>query len=84
MDKIEEARMAVGPAKGLYERIWQEQASADPYSGGSLRVDLTNRVVEPGKRLLDLGCGDGVLGYLLKGRFNEVVGVDIFPIRRCR
>jgi methionine biosynthesis protein MetW len=77
MDKTKEARMAVGPVRNLYEKIWQEQATTSPYSGGNLRVDLTSRVVEPGKRLLDLGCGDGVLGSLLKDRFNEVAGVDI-------
>jgi methionine biosynthesis protein MetW len=77
MDTIEEARMAVRPVENLYNKIWREQAGTAPYAGGNLRVDLTNRVVEPGRRLLDLGCGDGVLGELLKDRFDEVIGVDI-------
>ena len=77
MDKIEKARMAVKPDEDLYDRIWREQATAAPYRGGNLRVDLANHVVEPGKRLLDLGCGDGVLGNLLKTKFNEVTGVDV-------
>jgi methionine biosynthesis protein MetW len=77
MDKIEKAGMAVKPVEALYDRIWREQATAAPYTGGNLRVDLVNRVVEPGKRLLDLGCGDGVLGNLLKNKFNEVAGVDV-------
>jgi len=64
-------------AKELYERIWQEQSSLAPYKGGNLRVDLVAGLLPGGKRMLDLGCGDGVLGELVKDRFEEVVGADI-------
>jgi len=35
------------------------------------------RVVEKGKRLLDLGCADGILAEQLRERFVETHGVDI-------
>lgn len=69
--------MAVKPVENLYNKIWQDQATAAAYTGGNLRIDLANNVVEPGRRLLDLGCGDGVLGELLKSRFDEVAGIDV-------
>ena len=69
--------MAIKPVEDLYSRIWRDQATISPYAGGNLRVDLTNRIVKPGNNLLDLGCGDGVLGELLKPRFKAVAGVDV-------
>jgi methionine biosynthesis protein MetW len=77
MVAAEKAGMAVNPVEDLYNKIWKDQATAAPYTGGNLRVDLANQVVERGRRLLDLGCSDGVLGELLKPRFNEVAGVDV-------
>ena len=61
----------------LYENIWKDQATAAPYSGGNGRIDLAMRVVEQGKRLLDLGCADGILAEQLRARFSEAHGVDI-------
>lgn len=61
----------------LYDRIWRDQANLTPYAGGNLRVDLTLRVITPGNRALDVGCGEGLLIDQLKDRFGEVVGVDI-------
>src|SRR2546430_796287 len=60
----------------LYESIWKDQASSR-YEGGNFRIDLARRVVEPGRRLLDLGCADGILAEQLQERFKEVHGVDI-------
>lgn len=64
-------------AEKLYETIWKDQASAAPYEAGNWRIDLAIRVVEPGTRLLDLGCSDGVLAEQLSRRFAETCGVDI-------
>jgi methionine biosynthesis protein MetW len=61
----------------LYESIWKDQANAAAYAGGNHRIDLAIRVVEGGKRLLDLGCADGVLAEQLLPRFSEAYGVDI-------
>lgn len=65
------------PAERLYERIWNDQATREQYVGGNLRIDRAIAAVGPGRRLLDLGCGDGVLGQALRDRFEEVVGADI-------
>lgn len=41
-----------------------------------LRQDTALRVVRPGARLLDVGCGRGAVATLLSDRFDEVHGVD--------
>jgi methionine biosynthesis protein MetW len=41
-----------------------------------LRQDTALRVVRPGGRLLDVGCGRGAVASLLSARFDEVHGVD--------
>ena len=40
-------------------------------------VELLN--AKPGERILDLGCGDGVLTKKLQDRGCEVVGIDSSP-----
>ncbi|MDR4469350.1 MAG: class I SAM-dependent methyltransferase [Nitrospira sp.] len=34
---------------------------------------------QPGERILDLGCGDGILTINLSNRGCDVVGVDLCP-----
>ena len=41
-----------------------------------LRQDTALRVVQPGGRLLDVGCGRGAVASLLSARFEETHGVD--------
>ena len=41
-----------------------------------LRQDVALRVVRPGGRLLDVGCGRGAVASLLSARFDEVHGID--------
>lgn len=41
-----------------------------------LRQDTALRLVRPGGRLLDVGCGRGAVASLLSERFDEVHGVD--------
>jgi SAM-dependent methyltransferase len=45
--------------------------------GENRRVDLALRLLPPGERLLDVGCGAGLLAEQARGRFGEVHGVDI-------
>src|SRR4051812_35006484 len=68
---------SMNPVEKLYETIWKDQATAAPYTGGNGRIDLAIRVVEKGKRLLDLGCADGILAQQLHQSFSETHGVDI-------
>jgi ubiquinone/menaquinone biosynthesis C-methylase UbiE len=46
---------------------------------------LIFKLLTPGDRLLDIGCGDGDFALLAKNKFKEVFGVDISPIaiQRC-
>jgi len=48
------------------------------------RVDAALRLLSPGTRLLDVGCGDGDLLLAAKGMFEEVYGVDISSVRLKR
>jgi len=45
-----------------------------------LCLELLEDVIQPGDRVLDLGCGSGILGIAaLKLRASQVIGVDIDP-----
>src|SRR5205823_7537305 len=35
--------------------------------------------IAPGRRLLDLGCGDGLVARLAGSRLEAYLGVDLFP-----
>jgi SAM-dependent methyltransferase len=44
------------------------------------RVPATFALLDPGERLLDVGCGDGTLLALARGsKFREVHGIDVAP-----
>ncbi len=45
------------------------------------REDTVERIVGCGKRILDLGCGNGQMLRKLTDRFEELYGVDISPSR---
>jgi SAM-dependent methyltransferase len=45
--------------------------------GENRRLDLALRLLSPGRRLLDVACGSGVLAEQARARFDEVHGVDI-------
>jgi methionine biosynthesis protein MetW len=65
--------------KQLYSTIWQEKLrrEVDPSADGDLRVRDALALVDPGDKLLDVGCGEGVLADLARSRFREVHGIDI-------
>jgi SAM-dependent methyltransferase len=45
------------------------------------RVPATFDLLEPGQRLLDIGCGDGrLLGLARRSRFREVYGLDVAAV----
>lgn len=63
----------------LYEKIWNRKeldGSAPRVDVGS-RIDVALKIDRGGHRLLDIGCGDGTLGYFAKEKYKEVYGVDI-------
>jgi len=60
-----------------YARIWSRKSITDYVPGSNLRVEAAACILSPGQRLLDVGCGDGILGMLVRNRFDEIYGVDI-------
>src|SRR5437879_5949453 len=65
----------------VFHALWHEKlvgtASEQYVPGNNLRVDAAVRALLPGKRLLDIGCGKGMLGVAVRNKFEEVYGVDI-------
>ena len=61
--------------KDLYDSIWKVKLE----SGGDA---LTNRIreaikeVSSGFRCLDIGCGDGLFGSLIRDRYHRLYGID--------
>jgi methionine biosynthesis protein MetW len=70
-----------GPDDNHFDRIWkrklQKTHSTSYAVGDNLRVDKTLSVLGSGRRVLDIGCGTGVLLFQLKERFDEIYGIDI-------
>ncbi len=68
-------------SSNTFEDLWrtrlQDPSSQTYAKGNNLRVDAAARVLSGGKNLLDVGCGAGVLGVAVRGRFERVHGVDI-------
>lgn len=64
-----------------FQEVWHSKVRATPDSsyarGRNLRVDEAIRTLSGGRRLLDIGCGAGVLGRVMKSSYAEVYGVDI-------
>jgi SAM-dependent methyltransferase len=74
----------LGPAVAVQRRLW----SADPEGWARFSEPHTRPLFEavldavgagPGVRLLDLGCGTGLLLALARERGAEVVGLDVSP-----
>ena len=45
------------------------------------RYFVTEQLVKPGERILDIGCGNGCMPPKVKDKFQELYGVDISPSR---
>jgi len=65
----------------LFQEMWREKLSGSNskhYSPGeNQRVDAAAKLLLSGERLLDVGCGAGILALAVKGKFREVFGVDL-------
>ena len=60
----------------LYTSIWKRKAKkAD--SGLSLRHIAGADLVSSGKRLLDVGCGVGLLAEIVKDKYKEIHGLEL-------
>ncbi len=60
-----------------FARVWANKNAGDYIPRSNLRVEAAARILQPGRRLLDVGCGDGTLGMLVSERFEEICGIDI-------
>lgn len=65
----------------LYEKIWKrKEPDAAPEVERGSRADVALNLLEKGERLLDIGCGDGIIGYFAKNNYRQIYGVDISDI----
>jgi SAM-dependent methyltransferase len=63
-------------------RGWSEREYGDPLEFMRRRAALVRHwgaPLQPGERILELGCGDGALSCLLAAQGFDVTGVDIAP-----
>jgi cyclopropane fatty-acyl-phospholipid synthase-like methyltransferase len=60
----------------LYEKFWKDADEKVKIENGS-RIDVALKMLEHGENLLDVGCGNGILGYFAKNNYNEVYGIDL-------
>ncbi len=63
----------------LYKEIWEAKVSREAHlaTDGDLRTTSAAKIIEPGKRLLDIGCGEGSFILKVKKKFEETHGIDI-------
>lgn len=45
------------------------------------RYTVVKQLIEPGRSILDIGCGNGYMSKMLKGKFDELYGIDIATSR---
>lgn len=64
------------PGWGYYHWIWY----LNNCKGHRDYVDLIANIVGSRRTVYDAGCGDGLISYILAGRGNKVIGVDIDPL----
>jgi 2-polyprenyl-3-methyl-5-hydroxy-6-metoxy-1,4-benzoquinol methylase len=66
--------------KQVFDSLWKEKLAAGGCErhviGNNARVDAAALALKPGRRLLDVGCGTGSLNLAIRGKFDEVHGID--------
>ncbi len=67
--------------EATFTEIWRSKLEWGSFAsyvpGENLRVDEAARTLSGGKRLLDIGCGAGMLGCAVNRKYEEIYGVDI-------
>jgi len=65
----------------LFQQVWEQKLDGNRQFkyclGANQRVDAAAKILGPGERLLDVGCGSGTLGMAVSGKFHRVFGVDV-------
>jgi 2-polyprenyl-6-hydroxyphenyl methylase/3-demethylubiquinone-9 3-methyltransferase len=74
------------PSRAYHEGLWQAVPAGLAPSHLDLRRRFLLEHVQPGMRVLDVGCGEGVFAAELARAGAQVVGIDAAeePLRRAR
>ena len=74
------------PSRAYYEERWQSLAPGLEPSDLAVRMAFLRRHVAAGRRVLDVGCGEGRFAAELDSLGASVVGIDVAeePLRRAR
>jgi 2-polyprenyl-3-methyl-5-hydroxy-6-metoxy-1,4-benzoquinol methylase len=78
--------LAAVPSRQHYEALWQALPEAGEPSDFALRRRFLLERVQPGERVLDVGCGEARFTLELQRAGAHVVGIDVAeePLRRAR
>lgn len=82
-----DAPCAAPSALKQYDQDWERRAAgADRHPTGNLRVDLVFERIQSGRRLLDIGCGEGQMVAVTRDKVTFRVGIDgaEAAVRRAR
>lgn len=64
-------------AKRFYDEIWKAKGDFGDVASKGSRLEVASQLVSKCERLLDIGCGEGLLAILTKDNYKEFFGVDI-------
>jgi SAM-dependent methyltransferase len=67
--------MTFSSSKNLYEKIWKEKIEQG-YNTLVNRQREALKEIGSDHRFLDIGCGDGLFGFMVKSNYNYVYGID--------
>ncbi|MFX0135401.1 MAG: class I SAM-dependent methyltransferase [Candidatus Hodarchaeota archaeon] len=61
-----------------YSKIWKRKTlERNNICEKGSRRDIASKLVNGGERILDIGCGNGILLTLVKSKYRELYGIDI-------
>lgn len=61
----------------FYESLWKQKKKHIEAIPVPVRVIAAADLAQGGQRLLDVGCGQGILADLIKNKYKEIYGIEI-------